>query len=133
MKKETSVIASLSLFGWAVLLLLQTQSHSQQLWGAILTPNGGQQLILYQKERMMHQTPEILLYSQDKEQTEHYLGSINLPEDNRTTINYSYTWLDNQEMILLLECDPCMINERRYRIRFSAQTADCITILPSSI
>lgn len=133
MKKETSVVASLSLFGWAVLLLLQTQSHSQQLWGAIIPPDGDQQLILYQKERMMHQTPEILLYSQNKEQTERYLGSINLPEDNRTTINYSYTWLDNQEMILLLECDPCMINERRYRIRLSAQAADGITSLPYSI
>lgn len=133
MKKETSVVASLSLFGWAILLLLQTQSYSQQLWGKIVAPNGKYQLILYQKERMMHQTPEILLYSQHKEQQERYLGGINLPEDNRTTINYSYTWLNDQEMILLLQCDHCMIHERRYHITLSAKAPDGITILPISI
>lgn len=134
MKKETSVVASLSLFGWAVLLLLQTQSYSQELWGRIMAPDGSQQLILYQKERMMHQTPEILLYSQSKEQKERYLGCINLPEDDQTIIDYSYTWLNNQEMILLLECnDHCMIDKRCYQILLSAKVPNCITALPSSI
>lgn len=131
MKKETTVIGYLSLFTFAIILLLQTQSHSQQFWGKIVAPDGEQQLFLYQKDRIMHQTPEILLYFQGKNQAvRKYLGSITLPEDNRSAIHYTYEWSQEQELVLLLECEYCMIEKRAYHIAVAAATPHCITALP---
>lgn len=130
MKTETKVVSCLSLLALALLLLLQTQTTSQQLWGEISATDGKEQLILYQKDRRMHQTPEILLYSQHKDtQTTRYLGCINLPEDNRSAIRYTYEWEDEQQLILRLECDYCMIEQRRYRIALAQQVPYCITPL----
>ncbi len=130
MKKETTITAYLVLLGLALVLLLQTQTASQQFWGEITAPNGQQQLILYQKDRMMHQTPEILLYSQQKnETTARYLGCITLSEDNRSAIHYTYEWADDQQLVLWLECEYCMIERRRYEINLAASTPDCITPL----
>lgn len=131
MKKETIVIGYLSLFALAIILLLQTQSNSQQFWGKIIAPDGEQQLILYQKDRIMHQTPEILLYFQGKNQAvRRYLGCISLPEDNRSAIHYTYEWAKEQELVLLLECDNCMIEKRAYHIALATSSANCITALP---
>ncbi|MGH1334699.1 MAG: hypothetical protein ACRBFS_01120 [Aureispira sp.] len=133
MKKETTVIGYLSLFVWAIILLLQTKSDSQQFWGEITAPNGEQQIILYQKDRMMHQTPEILLYSPSKNQgVKRYLGCIALPEDNRSRIKYTYEWTDEEHLVLLLECDYCMIEQRRYQIALAETAPNCITALPNT-
>lgn len=131
MKKETIVIGYLSLFIWAIILLLQTKSNVSRIWGEIKDPNGEQHVILYQKDRMMHQTPEILLYYQGKDQgVERYLGGIILPEDNRSKIKYTYKWTDKEQIVLSLECDYCMIEQRHYHIALAETAPNCITALP---
>lgn len=131
MKTETTVIGYLSLFALCLILLVQTQTASQQFWGEIIAPSGEQQLNLYQKDRSMHQTPEILLYSQRNNSTvERYLGCISLPEDNRNAIHYTYEWANEEELVLSLECDYCMVSKRRYQIALAAKTPHCITAIP---
>ncbi len=114
------------LLGIILTLLLSCQgSHPQ--WGNSTSPNAKWQVLLHQKPRKMHQTPEILVYYKAQNQDKiHALGSIILPEDNRNTLDYHCEWRGDL-LELIISCDYCMIEERYYQIDFGEKKPAIIT------
>lgn len=103
---------------WFCTLFLGTDGE-ERLWGTIDAPNDSYQVVLYQKERIMHQAPEILVYYKSKGKKMRYpIGNILLPEDNRSAISYDYEWTDTQALLLKLNCEKCMIDQRLYTVLF---------------
>jgi len=103
---------------WMCTLFLGTDSE-ERIWGRIDAPDNTYQVILYQKERIMHQAPEILVYYQNKGKKMRYpIGNILLPDDNRSALSYEYEWTTNQELLLKLNCEKCMIDQRIYSVLF---------------
>jgi len=98
-------------------MLLSFYEEEKSLWGKIDAPNLEYQIMLYQKDRIMHQAPEILVYFQKKNSKEiRPVGNILLPEDNRNQLTYEYEWSKEGALMLMVNCDKCMIEQRKYAI-----------------
>ncbi|BDS09684.1 hypothetical protein [Aureispira anguillae] len=118
----------LILIGGFVLLI--SYDDDRQLWGEIDAPNLDYQIMLYQKERIMHQAPEILVYFQKKGSSITYpIGNILLPEDNRSPLTYDYQWSPEGALTLILRCDKCMIEQRKYQIDMEKEKPTLTKIL----
>jgi len=77
-------------------------------------------MVSNQKDRIMHQTPEILVYFQKKGSwVNRPIGNILLPEDDRSKFTYEYALEENGELVLSLNCNNCMIDQREYLISFN--------------
>jgi hypothetical protein len=111
----TKVLFILSILTYC-LILLTGCSHSKK-WGTLKSPNELHHIVLYQKDRSMHRTPEIQIRYQ-KDNMEYYLDSILLPEDDRNTLTYEYQWQSDHKVLLSIHCDFCMIDKRVYTIEF---------------
>lgn len=106
----------LTLFGGFV-MLLSFYEEEEKLWGEIDAPDSEYQIRLYQKDRIMHQAPEILVYFQKKNsKITRPIGNILLPEDNRNELTYEYQWSTEGALMLMVNCDKCMIEQRKYSI-----------------
>lgn len=106
----------LAFFGGAI-MLFSFYEEEKSLWGKIDAPNLEYQIMLYQKDRIMHQAPEILVYFQKKNsKTIRPIGNILLPEDNRNELTYEYQWSSDGALMLMVNCDKCMIEQRKYSI-----------------
>lgn len=114
--KSILVLYSSLVFFWCFTLLMSCE-EDKNLWAKLESPNQEFQIILYQKDRIMHQAPEILVYFQKKHSsTPKPIGNILLPEDNRNKLTYHCQWLNTTQALLSLTCDKCMIDERTYKI-----------------
>ncbi|CAA6802108.1 MAG: Unknown protein [uncultured Aureispira sp.] len=99
------------------IMLLSFYEEEKSLWGKIDAPDLEYQIMLYQKDRIMHQAPEILVYFQKKNsQNLRPVGNILLPEDNRNELTYEYEWSRTGVLMLMVNCDKCMIEQRKYAI-----------------
>ena len=117
MTKDIIIYTSL-IFVWLFITTVIT-TEDDKLWASIDSPKMDYQILLYQKERKLHQVPEILVYYKSKNSTlKKALGNICLPEDDRNTLSYQYQWVNNHKLNLTLKCDLCMIHERNYKIEF---------------
>lgn len=92
------------------------------------SPHQALEVLLYEKERPMHQSPEILIYYK-KSKKEAYIDSILLPEDNRNQLNYTFNWSEDQ-LLITVHCDYCMINERTYTLSFQQKKPILLAIAP---
>lgn len=111
-------------------MLVSNTEADKQLWGEIDAPTADYQIKLYQKERIMHQAPEILVYFQRKgSKTTYPVGNILLPEDNRSELTYDYQWSKTGELMLILHCDKCMIEDRKYQIEIEGEKPTLTKIL----
>lgn len=116
MSKSTFSYLVLFLIG-GFIMIVSNQEDDKKLWGEINAPDSDYQIKLYQKERIMHQAPEILVYFQKKGSKSTYpVGNILLPEDNRSLLTYDYQWSRQGALTLILHCEKCMIDERKYQI-----------------
>ena len=98
-------------------MLFSFYEEDKSLWGKIDAPDLEYQIMLYQKDRIMHQAPEILVYFQRKDsKTIRPVGNILLPEDNRNELTYEYQWSSDGVLMLMVNCDKCMIEQRKYSI-----------------
>lgn len=104
------------------LMLLSLLAAKPTFWAAFVCNGRKGKVLLYQKQRMMHQAPEILVYYQDNEGANDFVGTINLPEDNRSHIAYEFKQLDPYRILLQLSCEPCMIELRTYIIDLKKTT-----------
>ena len=115
MTKDIIIYTSL-IFLWLFIITVVT-SEDHKLWASIDSPKMDYQILLYQKERKLHQVPEILVYYKSKNSTfKKTVGNILLPEDDRNTLSYQYQWENNHKLTLTLNCDLCMIHQRNYKI-----------------
>lgn len=113
----------LTLLGGAM-MLLSYPKEDKVLWGKIDAPDLQYQIMLYQKDRNMHQAPEILVYFQKKNSTViQPIGNILLPEDDRNQLTYDYEWSSKKALTLMVNCDKCMIEQRKYTIRINKNQA----------
>ncbi len=119
MNKGIILYGILILF-WSLILIIACDDD-KKLWGKIDSPDLGCQVYLYQKDRIMHQAPEILVYFQKKGSSiMRPIGNILLPEDNRSTLTYAYEW-EKGALNLSLNCEQCMIEQRNYKVRFEGE------------
>ncbi len=117
MKKNGLLYYFILIFLGSFILLCSAQEEEKKLWGKIHAPSAAYQIMLYQKDRIMHQAPEILVYFQKKNsKTAHPIGNILLPEDNRNHLTYEYYWSAQEQLTLIVNCDKCMIEQRTYSI-----------------
>lgn len=113
----------LTLLG-GTMMLLSYPNEDKELWGKIDAPDLEYQIMLYQKERKMHQAPEILVYYQRKNSTvTQPIGNILLPEDDRNQLTYDYQWSTKRALTLVVNCDKCMIEQRKYTIQINKNKA----------
>lgn len=106
------------LISFWLLILIAFSNEDKVLWAKITVPNNGGELFLYQKTRIMHLTPEILVYFQANNHTTlRPIGNILLPEDDRIKLTYNYHWIADYQLSLTLVCDLCMIEERKYELK----------------
>lgn len=129
MKANLLLYFILVIIGGSV-LILSYPDDDKELWGRIDAPDLNYQIMLYQKERIMHQAPEILVYFQKKGSKRTYpVGNILLPEDNRNELSYDYQWSRTGALMLTLYCDKCMIERRKYAIELVDEIPTLIKVL----
>jgi hypothetical protein len=117
MKKNGLLYYFILAFLGGFIMLLSFYEEEENLWGKIDAPGLEYQIMLYQKDRIMHQAPEILVYFQKKNsKTIRPIGNILLPEDNRNELTYEYEWSTEGILTLMVNCDKCMIEQRKYSI-----------------
>jgi hypothetical protein len=117
MKKNGLLYYFILAFLGGFIMLLSFYEEEKSLWGKIDAPDLEYQIMLYQKDRIMHQAPEILVYFQRKDsKTIRPIGTILLPEDNRNELTYEYQWSPEGALMLMVNCDKCMIEQRKYSI-----------------
>ncbi len=92
------------------------------------SPHQALEVLLYEKERPMHQSPEILIYYK-KSKKEAYIDSILLPEDDRNQMDYTFSWSKDQ-LLITVHCDYCMINERTYTLSFQQKEPILLAVAP---
>jgi hypothetical protein len=117
MKKNGLLYYFILTFLGGSIMLLSFNEEEKDLWGKIDAPDLEYQIMLYQKDRIMHQAPEILVYFQKKNSNViRPIGNILLPEDNRNELTYEYKWSKGGALMLMVNCDKCMIEQRKYSI-----------------
>ena len=110
------IIYTSILLTW-LFILSGMMTDDKELWASIESPKKDYEVLLYQKERKLHQVPEILVYYKSKNSSfKKAVENIMLPEDDRNTLSYEYQWENNYKLTLTLKCDLCMINNRKYKI-----------------
>jgi hypothetical protein len=124
MKKNGLLYYLILTFLGAFVMLLSFYEEEETLWGKIDAPDSEYQIMLYQKDRIMHQAPEILVYFQKKNsKITRPIGNILLPEDNRNELTYEYQWSREGALTLIVNCDKCMIEQRKYSIDINNKEA----------
>jgi|VirMetMinimDraft_7_1064189.scaffolds.fasta_scaffold48359_1 hypothetical protein len=124
MKKNGLLYYFILTFIGGFIMLLSFNEEEKNLWGKIDAPDLEYQIMLYQKDRIMHQAPEILVYFQTKNSAIiRPIGNILLPEDNRNELTYEYQWSTEGALTLMVNCDKCMIEQRTYSIQISKNQA----------
>lgn len=130
MKKNGLLYYLILTFVGGSIMLLSIYEEDEKLWGKIDAPNLEYQIRLYQKDRIMHQAPEILVYFQKKNSPiTRPVGNILLPEDNRNELTYEYQWSKENTLTLIVHCDKCMIEQRKYAINIDKDQAVLTPIL----
>ena len=113
---NSNIIYGILVLFWSLVLTISCVDN-KRLWGKIDSPHLDYKITLYQKDRIMHKTPEILVYFQKKGSLiMRPLGNILLPEDDRIILTYDYEWEKSGNLALTLHCQKCMIDQRKYKI-----------------
>lgn len=130
MKKTGLLYYFILTFLGGAIMLLSFYEDEEKLWGKIDAPSLEYQIMLYQKDRTMHQAPEILVYYQRKDsKITRPIGNILLPEDNRNELTYEYQWSTKGALTLIVHCDKCMIEQRKYSININKNQAILTQVL----